>query len=46
MHVLNPAGEILAQHDAQPVLNTYPVSVWQPGTIIADPIRCSGRRED
>ena len=37
VHVLNPAGEILAQHDAQPLLNTYPVSVWQPGTIIADP---------
>jgi hypothetical protein len=37
VHVLSPTGEMLAQHDSQPVLNSYPLPNWQPGTIIADP---------
>jgi hypothetical protein len=36
VHLLDPAGQILAQHDGQPVLNSYPIPAWQPGMIIAD----------
>lgn len=35
-HVLDAAGEIVAQHDALPVQNTYPLDSWQPGKIVAD----------
>lgn len=37
VHVLNSDGELVAQHDSQPVLNSYPVTNWQPGVLIADP---------
>lgn len=36
VHLLNEAGEIVSQHDSQPVQNSYPLPVWQPGRIIAD----------
>jgi hypothetical protein len=37
IHLLDSAGELLAQHDSQPVLNSYPLPIWQPGILIADP---------
>jgi len=36
VHLLDTAGQILAQDDALPVGGVYPVADWQPGTIIAD----------
>ncbi len=36
VHILSATGDILAQHDAFPVQNTYPISSWQPGVIVAD----------
>lgn len=36
VHLLDDQGQLVAQHDAQPVNNAYPVSVWQPGTIVVD----------
>jgi hypothetical protein len=36
VHVLNEAGEIVAQHDAQPVMNSYAADLWEPGQIVAD----------
>lgn len=36
VHVLNGSGNIIAQHDAQPVNGAYPLPAWQPGTLIAD----------
>jgi hypothetical protein len=37
VHLLDRSGNITAQHDAQPVLNSYPLPVWVPGMTIADP---------
>lgn len=36
VHLLNEAGEIVAQHDAQPVSNAYLLPNWIPGVLIAD----------
>jgi hypothetical protein len=36
VHLLDSAGNIIAQHDGQPVNNSYPLPNWQPGMIIAD----------
>jgi hypothetical protein len=36
VHILDAAGEIMAQHDGLPVLNTYPLYSWQSGKIVAD----------
>jgi hypothetical protein len=36
VHLLDDQGQLVAQHDAQPVNNAYPVPVWQPGTIVVD----------
>jgi hypothetical protein len=36
VHLLDKQGQIVAQHDAQPVNNAYPVPIWQPGTVIVD----------
>ena len=36
VHVLDGAGEIVAQHDAAPVGGTYPVANWIPNTLIED----------
>ena len=36
VHLLDVDGQIQAQHDARPVSNSYPLSVWQPGQIVAD----------
>ena len=37
VHVLNQAGDIIAQADQQPVASLAPTSVWQPGDLIRDP---------
>lgn len=34
VHVLNEAGEIVAQHDGQPVGGAYPFPLWQPGGVV------------
>ena len=36
VHLLDSAGNILAQQDSPPVQGTYPLPVWTPGFIIAD----------
>jgi hypothetical protein len=36
VHLLDEEGQIVTQHDAQPVSNTYPISIWQPGAIVVD----------
>lgn len=36
VHLLDSAGNILAQQDSPPVQGTYPLPVWTPGFIVAD----------
>ena len=37
IHLIDPAtGEIIAQHDAMPVNNSYPTSQWTTGEIVTD----------
>jgi hypothetical protein len=36
IHLVDEQGHLLAQDDAQPVNNAYPIPLWQPGTIILD----------
>lgn len=36
VHLLDSAGNMLAQQDSPPVQGTYPVPVWLPGLIITD----------
>ncbi|MBK9050802.1 MAG: hypothetical protein IPL78_07785 [Chloroflexi bacterium] len=37
IHLINPTtGEIVAQHDAMPVNNSYPTSQWISGEIVTD----------
>ena len=38
VHVVNGAGSIVAQADAQPVAGTYPTSIWSAGEIVVDTI--------
>ena len=38
VHVVNAAGEIVAQVDREPVGGLAPTSQWQPGDIIRDPL--------
>lgn len=36
VHLLNPNGVLVAQHDSVPAMWTYPTLVWQPGEMIID----------
>jgi hypothetical protein len=36
LHLLDENGDMQAQQDGPPVLGSYPVAAWQPGTIVAD----------
>lgn len=36
LHLLDAAGEVLAQADAPPTANDYPTRWWSPGEIVAD----------
>lgn len=36
LHLLDEAGNLVAQDDGPPVGGAYPLTVWQPGTVIAD----------
>jgi 4-amino-4-deoxy-L-arabinose transferase-like glycosyltransferase len=36
VHVLNEAGQTVAQRDAPPWQGRFPTSSWQPGTLIVD----------
>ncbi|MBV9120546.1 MAG: hypothetical protein JOZ39_07540, partial [Chloroflexi bacterium] len=36
VHILDPAGKMIAQADAQPVDGTFPTRTWQPGDRVAD----------
>ncbi|MDX1416337.1 MAG: hypothetical protein R3293_19215 [Candidatus Promineifilaceae bacterium] len=36
VHLLDDQGNLIAQHDGQPVYGAYPLPVWQPGAIIQD----------
>ena len=36
VHALDAAGELTVQSDSQPVQNSYPLTSWPAGMIIAD----------
>ena len=36
VHVVDAAGEIVAQADAQPRQGRYPTSIWSPGELVVD----------
>ncbi len=36
VHVVDAAGEIVAQADAQPLHGRYPTSIWSPGEVVVD----------
>lgn len=36
VHWLDAAGQIIAQHDGQPVQNSYPLTAWPTGMLVAD----------
>jgi hypothetical protein len=36
VHLLGADGELLAQHDGQPVGGSYPLPVWPAGVVVAD----------
>jgi 4-amino-4-deoxy-L-arabinose transferase-like glycosyltransferase len=36
VHLLDGAGELLAQHDGPPCHDRYPTSVWLPGDLVPD----------
>jgi hypothetical protein len=36
VHVLNAAGQTVAQRDAPPWQGRFPTSSWRPGTLIVD----------
>jgi len=36
VHLLDPQGPIVAQHDGQPQNGAYPTSVWDIGEVVAD----------
>ena len=36
VHLIDGAGQIVAQDDAPPLQGAYPFTIWQPGTIILD----------
>ena len=38
VHVVNAAGSIVAQADAQPVAGSYPTSIWGAGETVVDTI--------
>ena len=38
VHVVNAAGNIVAQADAQPVAGSYPTSIWGAGETVVDTI--------
>ncbi len=50
VHLMDEAGQILAQRDAQPLSGRYPTSVWSPGEVVEDhfqvtiPEDAAGRR--
>jgi hypothetical protein len=37
VQLLNPAGQVVAQVDQQPLAGTAPTTTWLPGEIITDP---------
>jgi hypothetical protein len=37
VHVVDDAGNLLAQHDGEPVMWTRPTTGWTPGEIVVDP---------
>jgi hypothetical protein len=39
VHLLNQAGDVVAQKDRPPLDGAYPTSLWDPGEIIADQMR-------
>jgi len=36
IHVLDQAGQLVAQRDSQPVDGSYPTSAWEPGEVVTD----------
>ncbi len=36
IHLVDDEGNLIAQHDSQPVNDAYPLPLWQPDTVIRD----------
>jgi hypothetical protein len=36
VHLLDAGGQVVAQHDSQPLGGTYPTSVWDGGEVVSD----------
>jgi hypothetical protein len=36
VHLLDPAGDLVAQHDGEPANGTRPAWSWQPGDVVQD----------
>jgi 4-amino-4-deoxy-L-arabinose transferase-like glycosyltransferase len=43
VHVLNDAGELVAQHDGPPQNGAFPTTLWRAGDVIADMHRLTGQ---
>ncbi len=41
VHLLDPAGNIVTQHDGMPQAYTYPTSLWAPGEVVGDQVSLS-----
>lgn len=41
VHLLNPANDLVAQSDSQPMGGRYPLSIWDPGETVPDQIQIS-----
>jgi len=39
VHLVDPNGQIVAQRDSVPLNWGYPTTEWEPGEVVADPIR-------
>jgi hypothetical protein len=46
VHLTDQAGQMLAQHDGEPVLRRRPTDTWQAGDLVIDPHKLEWQRED
>jgi hypothetical protein len=44
-HLVDAAGQIIAQQDQQPLGGRYPTTVWQPGEVVSDTISIAAPAE-
>ena len=46
VHLIDESGEMLAQHDGEPVMRRRPTGTWQAGDLVVDTHRLDLRRGD